>query len=170
MKNLTNRQTEAILSLVSTNSVSLASKACGTPVRTLYRWLEDPHFKGALDSHASAIFEDSQRFLRKASLEAAHELVQISKSKKVPANVRLHALTLILELGTMSMEKENLKPFAEEYRAQSTRQYAMPQGLAATLEKLIGEDPREPQAPPVSRKLAAADSDGQVIDHLDAAG
>ncbi len=90
MEHLTNRQAQAVFSLLSTDSVAQASERCGIPERTLYRWLQDPSFKAAFERGASEMFEDAMRYLRKSSLEAAHELVRLSKSQKVPTNLGGH--------------------------------------------------------------------------------
>lgn len=44
-KNLTDRQALAIPLLLSSNSISEASELSGVPLRTVYRWMNDPAFR-----------------------------------------------------------------------------------------------------------------------------
>jgi hypothetical protein len=70
------KQEEAIVALLSTRSIEDAARACETPARTLYRWLNDPDFDKAYRAARRKAFGQSTARLQYGASAAASTLLR----------------------------------------------------------------------------------------------
>lgn len=77
LENFTRNQLRAIKALSECFTVELAARATGVTERTLYRWLEDPVFKSAVQQEQGAAIAETSRRLVAAGNIAVDALLDI---------------------------------------------------------------------------------------------
>lgn len=106
MADVSAKQTQAIIALLSSPSVSDAAAAVGMGERTLYRWMKDPEFKAAYNEAKLAAMGQATTRLQGSASEAAETLVRIMNDESVRAATRVHAAKAVLEFGLQGQEAE----------------------------------------------------------------
>ena len=92
---LTPAQSRAVAALLTERDVRSAAKASKVGERTLYRWLAEPPFRGALESAAEAAFADGVRRLSALTGEAVEALRDVLAGEGA-ATVKIRAAEVVL--------------------------------------------------------------------------
>lgn len=98
---LSQREHEAIEALLTAPTIYEACRRSGIPKRTLYRWLEKPHFRLAIEREARLVAKQGFRRLVGSVDELAGTIVRLAgygQADHVGANIELAAATKGLEL------------------------------------------------------------------------
>lgn len=93
---LTQQQQRAINALLVSPSLTAAAKSTGVARKTLYRWMEDPAFRAALDAAESEVLDGVSRRLLALAEKAADKLDALLDSSN--DNVRLRAASVTLDI------------------------------------------------------------------------
>jgi hypothetical protein len=96
-KELTPKQTRAIVAILSTKDLGTAAKVAAVGERTLYSWLDDPAFREALHKAEDKVIEAATTKLICTSQEALTVIVSIMQDEEAPASVRLRAAQTVLD-------------------------------------------------------------------------
>jgi hypothetical protein len=116
-----------LLALACGASVEAAARQCKLSERTVYRRLEDPEFKGRLDSVRSDMIQRSAGMLTAAAGEAVRTLLSLQKDT-TPAAVRLGAARAILEIGIKLRQLVELEQRLAEVEEMVAAQNQRPAG------------------------------------------
>jgi len=76
---------------------------------TLYRWLEQPHFKAAVDAATAAAIDDLTRRLTALGAQAADTLASTMADPQAPASTKVQAARAVLENLLRLRELVNLE-------------------------------------------------------------
>lgn len=93
---LTQQQQRAIGALLTSPTLTAAAKSTGVARKTLYRWMEDPAFRAALDAAESEVLDGVSRRLLALAEKAADKLDALLDSAN--DNVRLRAASVTLDI------------------------------------------------------------------------
>ena len=105
---LGHKKEEAIVALLSQRSVEEAARACGTPVRTLYRWMKEPDFDGAYRAARRHAYGQSISRLQQGSTAAATTLLKVMVDPATPASTRVRAAEAVLSHAEKAIEIEDI--------------------------------------------------------------
>ncbi len=108
-RKLSRKQEEAIVALLSTRSVEEAAKACGTPPRTLYRWLNDPEFDRAYRAARRKTFGQATARLQHGASAAATTLLKVMLDQGTPASTKVRAAECVLAHAAKAIEIEDIE-------------------------------------------------------------
>jgi hypothetical protein len=122
---LTPKQEAAILALLTARSVEEAARAVGVPIRTLYRWLNDPHFDRGYRRSKRAVFGQAISRLQQGAAAAATTMLKLMVDATVPASTRLRAADCVFGHAKNAIEIEEI-----EARVAALEQAAERQKLA----------------------------------------
>lgn len=94
--NLTAKQHAAIAALLTARDVRAAAHASGVGPRTLYRWIELPHFAAALQAAQDELIDGATRRLATLLGSAAVTMAEIMADKGNSPGVRLRAAEAVI--------------------------------------------------------------------------
>jgi hypothetical protein len=106
---LTPKQEAAILALLTARSVEEAARAVGVPIRTLYRWLNDPHFDKSYRRSKRAVFGQAISRLQQGAAAAATTMLKLMVDAAVPASTRLRAADCVFGHAKNAIEIEEIE-------------------------------------------------------------
>ena len=106
---LTTRQEGAILALLTSRSVEEAAKSSDVPIRTLYRWFNDPAFDKALRRAKRAAFGQAISRLQQGSAAAATTMLKIMLDAGVAPSTRLRAADCVFGHAKNAIEIEDIE-------------------------------------------------------------
>jgi hypothetical protein len=95
---LTRRQRNALVALLSEPNRREAAKACKIPERTLYRWLQQPAFRQAYREASHQLLDDATGRLRGACGLAMDALID-ALDPHTTLSARLKAASIVLDLA-----------------------------------------------------------------------
>lgn len=114
-KGVTLRQRRAIASLVTDGAVTSAAKAAGVSRDTIYRWLQDEHFRRELHteelrviekfSHALASVTEQATMAIREALDDDNAWVRLRAASMVADGILRARETLELEQGVLDLEQ-----------------------------------------------------------------
>jgi hypothetical protein len=93
-KDLTTRQVQGVIALMSSPSISAAADKIGVQRRTLERWLKDDNFNAALQAQKAEALAQASRALLHLAQGATIALAQGLKAEKI--SVRLRSADIVL--------------------------------------------------------------------------
>ena len=102
------KKEEAILALLSQRSVEEAARACDTPVRTLYRWLQEPAFDAAYRAARRKAYGQAIARLQQGSTAAATTLLKVMVDPNTPASTRIRSAESGLTHEAKALEIKDL--------------------------------------------------------------
>jgi hypothetical protein len=102
------KKEEAIVALLSQRSVEEAARACDTPVRTLYRWMQEPEFDAAYRAARRKAYGQAIAFLQQGSTAAATTLLKIMVDPNSPASTRVRSAESVLTHAAKAIEIEDV--------------------------------------------------------------
>ena len=106
--NLGRKKEAAIVALLSQRSVDEAARTCDVPVRTLYRWLQEPEFQKAYRAARREAFGQATARLQQATGAAATTFLKLMVDPNVPPAVRLRAADCEFNHSAKAIEIEDL--------------------------------------------------------------
>ena len=115
--NLSPAQENAILALIAQTTVAKASEACGVPERTLYNWLDDPHFERAYRKARKLAFRQAISLTQRYAPMAVQTLAKISTDQSAPHAARVSASTALLKFSRESIELDDVVERVEALEA-----------------------------------------------------
>lgn len=105
---ISTRKTRALQALLTCKNVTEAGEVSGIPVRTVYRWLQEPEFQAALSNAENEILDGAVRRLTALS-DAAVGVLADSLAEGVADYVRLKAAGSVLDYVLRLREMRNLE-------------------------------------------------------------
>jgi hypothetical protein len=102
------KKEEAIVALLSQRSVEEAARACDTPARTLYRWMQEPDFDAALRAARRKAYSQSIARLQQASSAAVSTLLKVMVDPSTPASTKVRAADSVLDHSAKAIEIEDI--------------------------------------------------------------
>lgn len=96
MNDLSEKQSLAVITLVSGKTRLETAEICGVDESTVFRWLQDAKFEKALKEAQTGVYKDSINELKAASLVAVRTLVEVAQNAEATASARVSASTAIL--------------------------------------------------------------------------
>ena len=91
------KQTQAITALLDSRTVADAAEKCGTPTRTIYRWLLDPSFQAALRTAEEGVIDEAVRRLLGMQQQALSALQVVLVARDTPPSARVAAARVVLD-------------------------------------------------------------------------
>src|ERR1039457_4200791 len=156
---LTPKQEEAILALLSNPTVEHAARAAKITPRTLYRYLKDPEFNAAYRQARWTAFGQCTARLQQASSAAGSALLKALGDPTTPAAVRGRAADSVLDPAGKALEVEDIAArLAELERAADAANRSRKRSAVVTLSStkaLPGPAATPAQISPAPRLLAA---------------
>ena len=98
-----------MVALLSNRDVEEAARACGTPARTLYRWLKEPAFDQAYRASRRSAYGQSTARLQQASSAAATTLWKVMVDAGTPASTKVRAAESVLAHAAKAIELEDIE-------------------------------------------------------------
>ena len=108
-KELTPAQIKAVHAIVAARDVRAAAAACGTPERTLHRWLQSDVFKAAIAEQEAFIVDYATRRLLLLQDKAIDVISGVLDDTKAPAGIRLRAALGMLDTAIKLRELRDLE-------------------------------------------------------------
>src|ERR1035438_2889758 len=108
-KNLSPKQEEAILALLTTTNVEQAARAAKVGPRTLYRWQQEPEFDRAYRKARRDAFGQGTARLQQASGAAVSSILKIMVDQHAAASTKLRAADMVLTHGAKAIEIEDIE-------------------------------------------------------------
>lgn len=105
-KLIINKQEKAIYALLEHPTIRQASRACGVPERTLYRWMTQTEFKEQYDAIRQQVLQFAIGHLQASVPLAIQILSQVACDSNTPANARVRAACALLETA-LSLDKRD---------------------------------------------------------------
>ena len=124
--NLTRKQEEAIIALLTHRGVEEAARAVGVGTRTLYRWMKEPEFEAEYRAAKRTAFGQSIARLPHLSGAAVSTLGKIMLDSTTPPSVRVRAADSILNHAAKVIEIENIEERVSEI--ERALEHAKPRG------------------------------------------
>ena len=109
MAELSRKQEDAIVALLSSRSVEDAAHACNTPARTLYRWLKDRDFDAAYRAAKRSAYGQSMARMHHFSSAAVSTLGKVMLDPATPPATRVRAADSILNHTAKAIEIEDIE-------------------------------------------------------------
>jgi hypothetical protein len=106
--NLTRKQEDAIIALLSNPRIEDAARVASVGARTLMRWLKKPVFEKAYMKARRTAFRHSLARLQQMSGAAVSTLGKIMVDQGSPASTRVRAAECILNQGAKAIEIEDI--------------------------------------------------------------
>jgi DNA polymerase elongation subunit (family B) len=108
-RQLSHKQEDALVALLSHRNVEEAAHAVQVAPRTLYRWLRDPEFHAAYRQARRQAFGQAVARLQQMSAAAAATLGKVMIDPQAPAASRVRAAHTVLEQAAKAIEIEDLE-------------------------------------------------------------
>jgi hypothetical protein len=108
-RNVTRRQEAAIAALLSSASISEASKTAGIAERTLYRWLKIDSFNAAYQDARREVVLRTVGTIQAAMVQAVETLRCVMIDDKSPPSAKVSAARVIIETGMKAYELGDLE-------------------------------------------------------------
>jgi hypothetical protein len=86
-----------------------AARVAGVGARTLYRWLQEPHFKAAYREARRDAYSQSIARLQQASGAAVSTLLKIMVDPSAPASTRIRAADSVLNHSANAIELDDIE-------------------------------------------------------------
>ena len=106
---LTEKQEEAIVALISTSSIGAAAEAAGVGRTTLWRWLRDDGFRSAYMAKRREVMSQATARLQQLTGEAAEVFGSVMNDPGASAHARVMAARAVFELAHKGYELEELE-------------------------------------------------------------
>ena len=103
------KQEEAIIALMSHQSVEDAAQAIKIGARTLYRWLKEPEFESAYLKARRDAYKQGIARLQKNVGAAISILFKVMADAATPAAVKVRAVECVLDHSAKSIEIEEIE-------------------------------------------------------------
>ena len=107
--NLTHKQENAIIALLSHPGIENAAKAAGVGARTLMRWLKEPAFEKAYMAARRTAFRQSLARLHQMSGAAVSTLGKVMVDPGTPPSTKVRAAEAIISYGAKAIEIEDIE-------------------------------------------------------------
>ena len=107
-ENLTRKQEDTIIALLSNPRIEDAARAASVGARTLMRWLKEPAFEKAYMKARRTAFRHSLARLQQMSGAAVSTLGKIMVDQSSPASTRVRAAECIINQGAKAIEIEDI--------------------------------------------------------------
>lgn len=114
---LTEKQEEAILALVSNPNMSAAAEAVGVGRTTLWRWLRDDDFRSSYMAKRREVMSQATARLQQLTGEAAEVFGAVMNDVKASPHARVMAARAVFELAHKGYELEELEARLEAIEA-----------------------------------------------------
>ena len=95
-KNLTPRKRKALEALLTSGDISQAANTAGVSRDSVYRWLRDPDFQGAMTEGTQAALQGLSQSLLTLGAAAAKTLQAALEDTTAPLAVKLRAADIVL--------------------------------------------------------------------------
>jgi hypothetical protein len=99
----------ALLALLTARSVEDAARAAEVPLRTLYRWMNDPAFDAAYRKAKRAAFGQAVSRLQQGTGAAAAVMLKLMADSSTPASTRLRAADCVFGHAKSAIEMEEIE-------------------------------------------------------------
>lgn len=109
MQGLPQKQTKAIISLLSCPTVSEAATQAGVNESTVWRWMKEQAFQDALQEAKQKIVAQAIIQLQQATGEAVGTLRGIMADGEAPASARVTAAKAVLDMAVKAIKMEDLE-------------------------------------------------------------
>ena len=106
--NLSPKQEKAIVALLNEHSVTKAAQAVKVCEKTIYRWLDEPHFAAAYRKARREAFGQAIAMTQRYAPLAVHTLAQVMTDPKSPTTAKVNAASTILRFGREGIELDDL--------------------------------------------------------------
>lgn len=106
---LTSKQRQAVLALLSTKTVAEAAQQAKVGERTLWRWLGDPLFRAHLAGAEVDMLDSATRRLLQLQDGAIETVQAIMQDDEISAGVRLRAAQAVLDYLLKLRELRNVE-------------------------------------------------------------
>jgi len=100
---------EAIMALLTHQSIDAAARAIDVAPTTLLRWMKDPEFDAGYRSARRAAFGQSVARLQQATGAAVSVLLKVMLDSATPSSVRVRAADSVLDHSAKAIELEDLE-------------------------------------------------------------
>lgn len=111
---------DILAAIICSPSLEAAADACGISRHTVYRRMQEPQFKAALEKHKAQVLEQACATLQARMQAAAETLADVMLDKKASKMVRVMAAKTLLEFGFKSVEVANILTRLDALETQST--------------------------------------------------
>lgn len=109
MQGLPQKQTKAIVSLLSCRTIQEAATQAGVNESTIWRWMRDQAFQKALQEAKHRIVAQAILQLQQATGEAVETLRTIITDNEAPANSRVSAAKTVLDFAVKALKMEDIE-------------------------------------------------------------
>src|SRR5437016_3063067 len=106
--NLTAKQEQAILTLLTQPNIEQAARTADVSIRTLHRWLKDSAFDAAYRETRRVAFRQSVARLQHGSSAAVSTLVKVMLDPATPPSTKVSAADRILNHAAKAIELEDI--------------------------------------------------------------
>ena len=103
------KKEEAVLALLSQRNAEEAARAINVTPRTLYRWLQEPHFSAAYREARRSAFSQAVARLQTMTTAAVSTLGKVMVDQAAPAASRVRAASSVLDFAAKAIELEDLE-------------------------------------------------------------
>lgn len=132
--NLTAKQEQALLALLSHPTLKEASLATGISESTLWRYMQDEEFSRRLYEARREAVSHAVTRLQRAAGDAVTVLCDLMMKEDAPPAARISAIRMVLEYSIGSAEKDELKTRLaelEQFVLRKREEDALDRGLSA---------------------------------------
>lgn len=108
---ITTKQQKAVTALLSERTIGEAAKRAGVGERTLYTWLADPAFRGALRDAERGVLDDVTRRLtsgQRLALDTLEKLIQSARHESTKLTACVSWLNMFIKYRDMKDIDERL--------------------------------------------------------------
>lgn len=106
--NLSPKQEQGIVALLSEPTMAKAAAAIGVAQKTIHRWLDDPNFLAAYRKARREAFAHAISMTHQYAPVAVQVLVKISVNEAAPFAARVSAAATLLKFSRESLELDDL--------------------------------------------------------------
>jgi hypothetical protein len=107
--NLTAKQEQAILALLTQPNIEQAARTADVSIRTLHRWLKDSDFDAAYREARRVAFRQSVARLQHGSSAAVSTLLKVMLELSTPPSTKVRAADSVLNHAAKAIELEDLE-------------------------------------------------------------
>jgi DNA-binding Lrp family transcriptional regulator len=104
--------------MLTTTSIRAAADKCGLSQKTLRRYMDDPHFKGAYDAERARMLEEAIASLQTLAGKSIDTLGTVLDDERADSGTRLRCARFVLELMFKGLDLEHrhrIEDVAEEF-------------------------------------------------------
>ena len=106
---LRGKKEAALLALLTSRSVEDAARTADVPLRTLYRWMNEPEFDSAYRKAKRAAFGQAVSRLQQGTGAAAAVMLRLMADTATPASTRLRAADCVFSHAKSAIEMEEIE-------------------------------------------------------------